>query len=193
MQARLIERKVNLRRMSNLNNKLLLVSGKEDVLSKYCVTSMDPWNMKAKKMVGAEVPEIEKEALKIKELYERYVFATKGSKITKFYVDFLPGEDGKLYFLQIKYFECESKFIYDPQKIQRIKVKKGLGGKDSECTGIFCKGLDGCQALQELITHLIVNGSLSKTWSKAGNYLIPTKDIKDYDLDLQQYEYYSIT
>ncbi len=158
-----------------------------DQVTKHCVSSLNALNIKGKKMVGAKVPEIEKEALKIKELYERYVFAQKRVKVTRFVLDFLPGCDGRLYFMQVKHFECRNKFHYDPKLIQRIKMTKGLAETDAECVGIFCKSISSQPVLSELIARLTATGSLDKKWNRAGVYLVPSKLILDYNAELDRF------
>ena len=132
--------------------------------------------------------EIEKEALKLKELYERYVFTPKAIRLLRFVVDLLPGIDGRLYFMQVKHYEGENKFLCDPKSIRRIKLKKGLSENEAECAGVFCKAVDDIPALLELAHNLIASGSLCKQWNRAGMFLFPYKVIKDYDYDMTQYE-----
>ena len=139
-------------------------------------------------MIGARVPEIEKEALRIKEIFERYIFSPKAIRVTRFVVDILPGQDGRLYVLQIKYFEGESKFLYDPKLIRKIKLKKGLVGDEYECQGVFCKNIEQTPVLNDFIYQLTKTGSISRPWNKLGVYLIPYKLLKDYDEDLEMFE-----
>ena len=155
---------------------------------KHCVTSLFQWNMKAKRCVGGKVPEIEKESAKIKELYERYIFTPKNTRLTRFVVDLLPGLDGKLYFLQVKHFECERKFVADASHIRKIKMNKGLDINENECVGKFCGKNAETPAIQELITYLMVDGYLNKKWTKTGTYLISNKLLTEYDNELSQYE-----
>jgi len=162
---------------------------KADQVTKHCVSSLDSLSLKAKKMVGARVPEIEKEALKIKEIYEKYTFGPKGIRLTRFTVDFLPAQDGKLYFLQVKHIEGESKYIMDPKHLKKIKIKKGLGDNDFDCAGIICKSVGTSPVFGDLINALIRNGSINKLWNKQGVYLIPNKLMKDYNNEVDYFEY----
>ena len=126
--------------------------------------------------------------MKIKELFERYIFTPKGIRVTRFVEDLLPGADGKLYFLQLKYYESENKFITDASHIRKIKINKGLDTNEKVCAGHFCGKQANCQAIQELITYLMVEGYLSKKWVKTGVYLLTNKLLSDYDAELSFYE-----
>lgn len=154
------------------------------------MTSLFPWKLKGKKVLGRRVPEIENESLKIKRLYERYLFSKKGILITRFIIDFLPGIDGKLYFLQVKHYECEKKSINDPLQNQyKRRSKRQLNMTQASCDGCFCNAAyTNLQIMQELISNLITEGNLSKNWAKSEFFLIPSKIVNDYNKELEIYE-----
>ncbi len=161
---------------------------KDDQLAKSCVTSVFSGNVHAKRMVGGKVPEIEREGLKARDLFEQYVFWPKGMRITRFVGDFLPGSDGLLYFLQVKYFDCEKRVSHDVSRVRQMKVAKGLDASEWPCKGIFCGRVSGSFAMQELMMYLMVEGHLSKKWVRTGVYLVSNKLISDYDDELRKYK-----
>lgn len=159
-------------------------------MTKHCVSSLSSHCLHVKKLVGAKLPEVEKEAQKIKEVFERYVFFPKGQRLTRFVVDLLPSMEGKLFFLQVKFFMSENKYMSDYGRLKKLKLNRGLNLKEEECEGIFCEKLNDTPALKEILSYLLIGGYLNKKWAKTGIYLIPSKLIMDYSKALSEYEYF---
>ncbi len=152
------------------------------------MSALDKGSVRARKVVGPKVPALEKEGMQVRDIYERYVFNMRGYRLTRLVVDFLPALDGSLYFLQVKHFECEKKYLSDPNSVKKIKLKKGLATNDAECAGRFCKAAAEVMAVSQLVSSLVQAGLLPKTWRRAAVYLLATKVLNDYDADLQAFE-----
>eukprot|EP00347_Sterkiella_histriomuscorum_P022375 403330707 len=191
-------------KLSAYENELQVIIPSKKLMKAYCCTATNIKNLKIMSIRPSAFPLAEKMTLDLYRLFNQYYLKTqKFGNISKFVCDFIEGENGLIYLLQVKSFECEGvKHDWQQQWIPSITkaVVSPLNSQRNVINDIPLQ-IDQCQAKiicqnQDLNQKFIESLQQLDMWklNQKKNYLMPKvsqKQIIKYknEVDYQRSEW----